>query len=366
MSVINRFKQAARELTSTSAKTELPPDVVNLMNKADRIETLYSHTVSSAEKCFPEKHDKGFHKAKIAMDGICAEYQSTYGKTPEVRFMTELRNVLGEIAKKETEMKSSVHEDFVEPKSEMISNRIQPAKKHYETLKQKRLDLDSKKHKLKGGEDAGKLKKYEVEVQNQQEKFDSEADAIREYMSSVANDEEMIANQSEQAMMMVKIMKKYFKECYEALEELESKHDTSKKENVPVSITSRSTPNLVATPLSSAKVKMGVPLPSPVSTRVPLVGATANSPALQPPINGAQKKSAPPVIPRKPTLAPPVAQKKLKCCALYDFEAEQEGDLALVTGDLIEIIDKNGEWWKGKNIRTSHTGLFPANYVKLM
>lgn len=52
--------------------------------------------------------------------------------------------------------------------------------------------------------------------------------------------------------------------------------------------------------------------------------------------------------------------------ALYDYEAQAEGDLSFLTGDVIEIVSRTqneNEWWIGK-VRGKQ-GQFPGNYVKL-
>ncbi|CZS88083.1 hypothetical protein WAI453_000485 [Rhynchosporium graminicola] len=52
--------------------------------------------------------------------------------------------------------------------------------------------------------------------------------------------------------------------------------------------------------------------------------------------------------------------------ALYDYEAQAEGDLSFTTGDVIEIVTKTNnenEWWIGKV--KGRQGQFPGNYVKL-
>ncbi|RFU33332.1 hypothetical protein B7463_g2974, partial [Scytalidium lignicola] len=52
--------------------------------------------------------------------------------------------------------------------------------------------------------------------------------------------------------------------------------------------------------------------------------------------------------------------------ALYDFEAQAEGDLSFKAGDIIEIINRTpneNEWWTGK-LRAKQ-GQFPGNYVTL-
>ena len=50
-----------------------------------------------------------------------------------------------------------------------------------------------------------------------------------------------------------------------------------------------------------------------------------------------------------------------KCQAVYDFQAEEEGDLAFSLGDVIDVISKDGEWWTGR--LGEKEGIFPANYV---
>ncbi|PNS16663.1 Regulator of cytoskeleton and endocytosis RVS167 [Sphaceloma murrayae] len=52
--------------------------------------------------------------------------------------------------------------------------------------------------------------------------------------------------------------------------------------------------------------------------------------------------------------------------ALYDYEAQAEGDLSFTTGDVIEIVHRTqneNEWWTGKV--HGRQGQFPGNYVRL-
>lgn len=50
--------------------------------------------------------------------------------------------------------------------------------------------------------------------------------------------------------------------------------------------------------------------------------------------------------------------------AIYDFEAQQAGDLEFRKGDRIRIVKKTGstaDWWEGE--LRGVQGSFPANYV---
>ncbi|KAI9247696.1 hypothetical protein BDA99DRAFT_253801 [Phascolomyces articulosus] len=73
-----------------------------------------------------------------------------------------------------------------------------------------------------------------------------------------------------------------------------------------------------------------------------------------------QQKRAPPPPPPKPQTL-----KKEYVVALYDLDAQQDGDLTIRAGDRIEIIEKTDDtmdWWKGKI--GQREGMFPANYVE--
>lgn len=72
----------------------------------------------------------------------------------------------------------------------------------------------------------------------------------------------------------------------------------------------------------------------------------------------AASKPPPPAIPRKPSSVQYVT-------ALYDFTAQNDGDISFKRGDRIEIIKRSAnanEWWTGKI--NGKIGQFPGNYVK--
>lgn len=58
-----------------------------------------------------------------------------------------------------------------------------------------------------------------------------------------------------------------------------------------------------------------------------------------------------------------------KYVALFDFPAHQEGDLDFKAGDIIEVEEMTGEWWKGRVVREGleeeGIGSFPANFVEM-
>ena len=52
-----------------------------------------------------------------------------------------------------------------------------------------------------------------------------------------------------------------------------------------------------------------------------------------------------------------------KVQALYDFEPQEEGELLMRKGDIVNVVEKvDQNWWKGTC--DGRTGLFPAPYVR--
>jgi len=69
----------------------------------------------------------------------------------------------------------------------------------------------------------------------------------------------------------------------------------------------------------------------------------------------------PPPIKPKPKMEPP----KEYVTALYDFDAQADGDLSFKTGERIEIVQKTDsqeDWWTGRV--NGQEGVFPGNYVQ--
>ncbi|KAJ6787357.1 hypothetical protein PWT90_05948 [Aphanocladium album] len=68
----------------------------------------------------------------------------------------------------------------------------------------------------------------------------------------------------------------------------------------------------------------------------------------------------------KPTFNTAASLNKNEAIALYNFDADQPGDLGFKKGDVITVLKKtesDNDWWTGM-IGTRH-GIFPSNYVKM-
>ncbi|GMK55211.1 hypothetical protein CspeluHIS016_0202670 [Cutaneotrichosporon spelunceum] len=77
----------------------------------------------------------------------------------------------------------------------------------------------------------------------------------------------------------------------------------------------------------------------------------------------AGKKAPPPPPPLKPKPGSPPRQF---CTAIFDYEAQAQGDLSFSAGDRIEIVERTDsaeDWWTGKV--NGRQGIFPGNYTQL-
>ena len=51
----------------------------------------------------------------------------------------------------------------------------------------------------------------------------------------------------------------------------------------------------------------------------------------------------------------------------YSYEAQEDNEMDLVEGELIEQIEQLDEgWWSGVGANGTKQGLFPANYVEIV
>jgi len=89
----------------------------------------------------------------------------------------------------------------------------------------------------------------------------------------------------------------------------------------------------------------------------PQVNFASKAPAADASAGGAAPR------PRPAPPARPGARPVERCRALYDFTAEDNTELPLRKGDVVNIIKKGDDWWEGEC--NGRRGLFPANYVEM-
>ncbi|KAK8864497.1 hypothetical protein IAR55_001747 [Kwoniella newhampshirensis] len=106
---------------------------------------------------------------------------------------------------------------------------------------------------------------------------------------------------------------------------------------------------------SSAKKDAFVPPSRTVAAPPPYTSTNSSS-------SIAGKKAPPPPPPLKPK---PSYNAVKYCTAIFDFDAQADGDLSFKAGDRIEIIERTDnadDWWTGR--LNGQTGIFPGTYTQ--
>ena len=126
------------------------------------------------------------------------------------------------------------------------------------------------------------------------------------------------------------------------------------------SLTSRTMPPPSRSPSSASSFKKPPPPPPGYPNK--------ETSAPPPPYTVSNGVGASSVAGKKPPPPPPLKPKpKHYVVALYDFEAQADGDLSFRAGDRIEVVEKTAsseDWWTGK--LNGIQGVFPGRYLLLL
>ena len=80
--------------------------------------------------------------------------------------------------------------------------------------------------------------------------------------------------------------------------------------------------------------------------------------ATEPAAGGGTDGDSGPAAPAEPAAAGGMRRVRV----LWPYEAQEEDELTLAVGDVVEVISSEGEWWLGK--LGGCAGTFPFNYVE--
>ncbi|RUS34606.1 hypothetical protein BC938DRAFT_479518 [Jimgerdemannia flammicorona] len=132
--------------------------------------------------------------------------------------------------------------------------------------------------------------------------------------------------------------------------------------NVPTSSAYNSSRSYATDDALADEESEALPPYTPPSVTVSAARASFQSPKSVPSIVSSYG-GGPSVVPRPPPPAPR-GPKPTFVLALYDYEAQAEGDLSFKKDDKIEVVEKTqdvNDWWTGK--LKGKVGVFPGNYV---
>ncbi|CAP38920.2 Protein CBR-UNC-57 [Caenorhabditis briggsae] len=282
-------------------------------------------------------------------EGMLAEVMQKYGQ--QLGDGSDLGKALNDAAEGyrqmadiKYQMEDNVKQNFLDPLMHLQNNELKDVNHHRTKLKGRRLDYDCKKRQQRRDDEM---------IQAEEKLEESKRLAEMSMFNVLSNDVEQIS----QLRALIEAQLDFHRQTAQCLENLQQQlghrikdaASRPREEHVPLPVLG----NESRTPRSRS------PAPSEM---------THNS--VQPATNGGGMPSqAPPAYQGGPPpggLPPPLSQQqKPQCRALFDFDAQSEGELDFKEGTIIELVSQIDEnWYEGRF--NGKTGLFPVTYVQVL
>lgn len=295
-------------------------------NPATRARLMTMHTVSKVrgqahKSAYPQP--EGLLGDCMVKNGKELGEDSVYGSA-----LVEFGESLHQMADVKYALEDNVKQNFLDPLYNLQNKDLGEVAHHRKKLQGRRLDYDHK---------AGRKELREEEMRAAMEKFEESKELAETSMYNLLDNE---VEQLSQLSALCQAQLAYHKQCSDILERLNDVIQDKVQES------------------GSRPTRPHVP--KRVSSSLDVYGGSNNS------LNGggvaSHRRPSGSTTPSAP--APP--KKQQACCrALYDFEIENEGELAFAEGDLINLVARLDENWLEGELRGKR-GFFPSNYVDVL
>ncbi|XP_050676170.1 endophilin-A isoform X2 [Leptidea sinapis] len=322
-------------------------------------------------------------------EGVLGDCMLLYGKklgedTVFSQCLIEMGEAMKQMADVKYSLDDNIKQSFLEPLHHLQTKDLKEVMHHRKKLQGRRLDFDCKRRRQAKGSHIS-----DDEIRQAEEKFAESLQLAQIGMFNLLdNDVEQVA----QLSFFAEGLLEYHQQCTEILQGLvstlmEKKEEAisrPKLEFVPKTLTdlhiegihdlnhgkrygsTQSLSNHRVRPTQPSHTSSLADLSSPDPLKAWDRPAPAFRPHPAPRTNGRDPWTASPLpSPVKSPARTPVAQPKGPCCtALYDFEAENEGELGFKENDVITLINKVDENWFEGSVH-GKTGYFPISYVQV-
>ncbi|CAO4360463.1 unnamed protein product [Caenorhabditis nigoni] len=284
-------------------------------------------------------------------EGMLAEVMQKYGQ--QLGDGSDLGKALNDAAEGyrqmadiKYQMEDNVKQNFLDPLMHLQNNELKDVNHHRTKLKGRRLDYDCKKRQQRRDDEM---------IQAEEKLEESKRLAEMSMFNVLSNDVEQIS----QLRALIEAQLDFHRQTAQCLENLQQQlghrikdaASRPREEHVPLPVLG----NESRTPRSRS------PAPSEM-THNSVQPATFQN-------GGGMPSQAPPAYQGGPPpggLPPPLSQQqKPQCRALFDFDAQSEGELDFKEGTIIELVSQIDEnWYEGRF--NGKTGLFPVTYVQVL
>ncbi|CAB3407406.1 unnamed protein product [Caenorhabditis bovis] len=285
-------------------------------------------------------------------EGMLAETMQKYGqqlgdRSDLGKALTDAAEAYRQMADIKYQMEDNVKQNFLDPLIHLQNNELKDVNHHRTKLKGRRLDYDCKKRQQRRDDEM---------IQAEEKLEESKRLAEMAMFNVLSNDVEQIS----QLRALVDAQLDFHRQTVQVLENLHQQlshrikeaASRPREEHIPIPV--------LATECRTPRSRSPAPIDT-VNHQAPPSNALQN--------NGYQQPQAfatgPPPGGLPPPLSQQQAQQKPHCRALFDFDAQSEGELEFKEGTIIELISQIDEnWFEGRV--NGKTGLFPVTYVQVI
>ncbi|XP_028969167.1 endophilin-A [Galendromus occidentalis] len=377
---INKANQYVSEKIGGAEGTKLTEDYTHMEKKVDLTNDLVEQLITQTKELLqpnPATRAKLTVNARLRgptatagqashaypqPEGILGDSMVKFGTDlgPESAFgrsLIETGESLRQLADIKYSLEDNVKQNFLEPLTQLQQKDLKDVMFHRKKLQGRRLDYDCKKRKRTTG---GHV--TDEEMRTAGEKFEESFNLASQGMFNLLeNDVEQVS----QLCALMEAFSEYHQQCAETLAQLTDKlqdlrHEASAKPRG--SFEPKKLSDLDQQPLDAGRS----PLPSPGNAPGQQGGNMYLGNFNQQNRNARSPNASPIPSPMRSPAAPsPSAQKKPSVQALYDFSAENPGELEFKEGDKIDLIRQiDANWFEGS--LNGKSGFFPVNYVEVL
>jgi len=292
-------------------------------NPATRARLMTMHTISKVrgqaqKSAYPQP--EGLLGDCMVKNGKELGQDSVYGSA-----LVEFGESLHEMADVKYTLEDRCKQNFLDPLYNLQNKDLREVAHHRKKLHGRRLDYDHKNSRKDTRDE---------EIRAAMEKFEESKELAETAMYNLLDNE---VEQLSQLSALCQAQLDYHKQCYDILDRLNQ--DVQEKVQ------------------EASNKPTRTHVPKRVSSSLDVNDGSTNN------INGGygSRRASASTTPSVPT--PP---KKQACArALYDFEIENEGELAFKEGDVINLVARLDENWLEGELK-GQRGFFPTNYVDVL
>ncbi|XP_035197213.1 endophilin-B2 isoform X5 [Anser cygnoides] len=362
----SRAMQFTEEKLGQAEKTELDAHFENLLARADSTKNwtekilrqtevlLQPNPSARVEEFLYEKLDRKV-PSRVTNGELLAQYMTEAANdfgpgTPYGKTLIKVGETQRRLGAAERDFIHSASINFLTPLRNFLEGDWRTISKERRILQNCRLDLDACKARLKKAKAAEAKAAAEHELRLTQTEFDRQAEVTRLLLEGISSTH---VNHLRCLHEFVESQTNYYAQCYQYMLDLQKQLGSSKGEIFS------------GTFVGNAESTS----PPPAATSPPAVGA-ATLPAVPtipvvPTIVGVPNTVAESVL--NPNEVKPPASGTRKARVLYDYEAADSSELALLADEMITVYSLPGmdpDWLIGE--RGNQKGKVPVTYLELL